>query len=142
MAKLTNTIIEGTLQVNQSASIGGSLEVIGSITASGNNILDNYQALGNKNTDFTIDCDLGSVISFTLAGDLSLTLNANAVSDKAREIKLIITKQSNYNITWPDSVMWPNFTAPVLTSDKINILTLLTVDNGTTWYGFTNGLNF
>jgi len=142
MAKLTNTIIEGTLQVEQGVSISGSLEVIGSITASGNNILDNYQALGSKNTDFTIDCDLGSVISFTLAGDLSLTLNANAVSDKAREIKLIITKQSNYNITWPDSVMWPNSTAPVLTSDKINILTLLTVDNGTTWYGFTNGLNF
>ena len=142
MAKLTNTIIEGTLQVEQGVSISGSLEVIGTITSSSNNILDNYQALGSKNTDFTIDCDLGSVISFTLAGDLSLTLNANVVSDKAREIKLIITKQSTYNITLPDSVMWDSSTAPVLTSDKINILTLLTVDNGTTWYGFTNGLNF
>lgn len=142
MAKLTNTIIEGTLQVEQGVSISGSLEVIGTITSSSNNILDNYQALGSKNTDFIIDCDLGSVISFTLAGDLSLTLNANVVSDKAREIKLIITKQSTYNITWPDSVMWDSSTAPVLTSDKINILTLLTVDNGTTWYGFTNGLNF
>lgn len=142
MAKLIDTIIDGSLQVEHDVSISGSLEVIGSITASGNNILDNYQALGSKNTDFTIDCDLGSVISFTLAGNLSLTLNANAVSDKAREIKLIITKQSTYNITWPASVMWASSTAPVLTSGKINILTLLTVDNGTTWYGFTNGLNF
>jgi len=43
-------------------------------------------------------------------------------------------------VNWPGSVDWPAATAPTLTTSGIDILTFMTVDGGTIWYGFAAGL--
>ena len=47
-------------------------------------------------------------------------------------------------ITWPASVKWTNNDPPALTSAnaKKDILSFVSTDAGTTWYGFIGGLNF
>jgi hypothetical protein len=47
-------------------------------------------------------------------------------------------------ITWPAAVKWPNATAPTMTSTngKKDVLSFLSLDNGTTWLGFVGGQNF
>ena len=148
MANLTNTIIDGTLQVNSNTNIGGNAVVTGNVSISGNitgnaiNLTKTYQALGAKTADFTIDCSLGDIISFTVGAALTLTVTASASNVKCREIKLVITNGGAYTLTWPASVKWVADTAPTLTASGIDIITLLTIDNGTTWFGLVNGLNF
>ena len=47
-----------------------------------------------------------------------------------------------YAITWPGSVVWPSGTAPsfTTTAGTVSIVTLFTIDGGTTWYcDFSNG---
>jgi hypothetical protein len=47
-------------------------------------------------------------------------------------------------VTWPASVKWAGGTAPTLTSTngKIDVLSLLTTNNGTNWLGFVGGQNY
>lgn len=47
-------------------------------------------------------------------------------------------------ITWPASVKWPSGTAPTMTSTntKIDIITFVSYDAGTSWLGFVGGQSF
>ena len=42
-----------------------------------------------------------------------------------------------YTVTWPASVVWPGGTAPIISAgnDAVDVITLLTYDAGTIWYG-------
>jgi hypothetical protein len=48
------------------------------------------------------------------------------------------------SVTWPPSIKWPNATAPTLTStnNKVDIVSFISDNNGTNWYGFTGGQNY
>ena len=43
----------------------------------------------------------------------------------------------NYTVTWPSSVKWTGNTAPDLTRNGKDVLTFVTMDGGTTWFGTT-----
>jgi len=50
---------------------------------------------------------------------------------------LILTNgASNSGTVWPGAVDWKDGTEPTLTSSGVDILTFITVDAGTIWYGF------
>lgn len=48
---------------------------------------------------------------------------------------LVLKNGGSGEISWPASVVWGGGTAPTLTTEGVNILDFLTVDNGATWYG-------
>lgn len=56
----------------------------------------------------------------------------------------ITANGSSYTWTWPASVKWPGGTAPTLTTTngKRDWITLVSDDQGTTWFGFVNGQNY
>ena len=56
----------------------------------------------------------------------------------------IIQGSSTRAITWPNSVDWAGGTAPTLTAtnDAVDIFVFMTIDGGTTYYGFTAGQAF
>lgn len=101
-----------------------------------------------------------TIAANTLALDLSvgnhfaIALNANintftvasvAASGKACVATLYLTADGTLRtITWPTTTKWPSGTPPTMTSTngKIDIITLLTYDGGTTWYGFVSGQNY
>lgn len=63
-------------------------------------------------------------------------------ANKARQITLLLKQGTGSNrVTWPSSIRWNNGRAPVLSylTGRVDVITLLTYDSGTSWYGFYNG---
>jgi hypothetical protein len=59
----------------------------------------------------------------------------------------LVLKQDNTGsktVAWPNSIKWPGASAPTLTTTggKYDIITLMTNDGGTIWFGFVAGQNF
>ncbi len=52
-------------------------------------------------------------------------------------ITLQVINGGNYTVTWPSSVKWTGNTAPDLTRNGKDVLTFVTMDGGTTWFGTT-----
>ena len=93
----------------------------------------------------TVDLDLstGNVFQHTASGgNVTFTFSNPPVSGKAGAFTLKwIQDSSDRTATWSGSVDWAAATAPTLTSGsgKVDIFTFVTLDGGTTWYGFVAG---
>ena len=98
----------------------------------------------NSGTAYTIDLTSGNIYKLTLTGNCTFTLSNPPASGKAGSLTLILVQDGtgSRNVTWPASVKWPNGNAPTLTTtaSAVDIIQLVTVDGGTTWYGFLAGL--
>lgn len=63
-------------------------------------------------------------------------------ADKARQLTLLLKQGTGSNkVVWPSSIRWNNGRPPVLSylTGRVDVITLLTYDSGTSWYGFYNG---
>jgi len=94
-----------------------------------------------------LDLENGNVFAVTLTEDVTtLNLSNPPASGKAGSITIILAQDATggWAFTWPASVKWAGGTAPTLTTTagSIDIITLLTVDGGTTWYGMLAGGDF
>ena len=97
---------------------------------------------GSLTTDTTLAASDGNIHTFTVGGAISLTLNSNCLTGYCRTLTLVITNGGAYTITWPTAVKWADGTAPTFTASGVDIVTLVTVDAGTTWYGSANGVSY
>ena len=90
----------------------------------------------------TLDIVNGNVFEVTLTENVT-TLNFNNPSPtgKACSFTLILIQDSTpRTVAWPGSVKWDSGTAPTISAaSAIYILTFVTVNAGTTWYGFLAG---
>lgn len=101
----------------------------------------------NTGTAYTVDLTNGNVFDLTLTGNCIFTFSNPPASGKAGTITMILTQDGTGSRTasWPASVDWPGGTAPTLTTTAttgVDVLTFLTVDGGTTWFGFVAGQEF
>ena len=87
-----------------------------------------------------VDLTLGNVQTYTLSGNQTLTFTNPPATGNAGSFTLIVTNGGSATLTWPTSVDWAGGSAPSLTSSGIDILTFMTIDAGTIWYGFAAGL--
>lgn len=97
-----------------------------------------------------------NVLALNLANGnhFAVALNANittftvtgvAASGKATALVLYFTADGTpRTIVWPGTTKWPAGSAPTMTSTntKIDVITLITIDGGTTWLGFVGGQAF
>ena len=97
----------------------------------------------------TLVLDLSVSRVFTVSLNASVTTltisNTPATESMSQNFTLILTADGTARtITWPASVKWANNDPPALTSAnaKKDILSFVSTDAGTTWYGFIGGLNF
>jgi len=81
-----------------------------------------------------VDLSAGDVFTVTVSADVTFTFS-NVPAGKAATFNLIITNGGAATVTWPASVKWASGTAPTLTASGVDVLTFLTPDGGTTWYG-------
>ncbi len=93
-----------------------------------------------------INLESGNVVTATLGNNVTFSFTNPPVSGKAGSFTLLLTQDGTGSrlVTWPASVVWSGGTPPTLTptAGAIDILAFLTVDGGTTWYGFTGAANF
>lgn len=92
----------------------------------------------------TLDLENGNVFEVTLTENVTTTVFSNPpASGRGGSFKLILKQDGTggRTFTWPASVDWAGSSAPTLTTtaNAVDILTFLTTDGGTVWYGFLNG---
>ena len=93
---------------------------------------------GGGTQDF--DLTLGNVASVTVDTSANtFTFSNPSASGTACTLTLIITNGASQTLNWPSSVDWAGGTAPTLTASGRDVLTFLTIDGGTIWYGFVGG---
>jgi len=98
-------------------------------------------ALGNVSGATSIDLTLGNVVTATATSATTFTFtNPSVAANTSSSFTLILTDGGSF-ITWPASVQWGGGSAPSLTSAGTDVLTFITTDGGTTWYGFAAGLD-
>ena len=100
-----------------------------------------------SSSSLTLDLNAAQVFTVSLNSNIS-TLTISNTESRANSVQgftLILTADGTARtITWPGSVKWPSGTGPTLTStnNKVDILSFVSPDNGTTWYGFIGGQNY
>jgi len=98
-------------------------------------------AEGSVTGTVNIDMTYGNVVTATIiTGTTTLNFINPPVSGTAGTITLLLTNGGSQTITWDPQIDWAGGTAPTLTAAGIDILTFITQDAGTIWYGFAAGL--
>ena len=95
-------------------------------------------------SDTTPECDLedGNVFTDTIdTGETTYTFSNPPASGTAGSFTLIMTNGGSQTVNWPGAVDWAGGTAPSLTTSGIDIITFVTIDAGTIWYGFAAALD-
>lgn len=108
------------------------------VDAGGGEVISTVAASGSTET---IDLANGNVHDVTLTDDCTFTFTSPAAG-RARSFSLFLRQGAGFphTATWPGSVVWAGG-APTLStgSGDVDVLTFVTLDGGTTWYGFATG---
>ena len=107
-----------------------------------NGTIEESTAITSSSNAATINLRDGNVFTHTLSENVTYTFSNPAASGRASAFILKVTQDSSARtITWPTSVDWASATAPTLTATNagVDVFAFLTVDGGTTYYGFTLG---
>ena len=105
-------------------------------------VVEDDTSITSSSGTATINCQDGNVFSHTLSEDVTYTFSNAPASGRAFGFTLKVVQDSTARtITWPAAVDWAGATAPTLStgSGDVDVFVFFTVDNGTTWYGFTAG---
>lgn len=91
----------------------------------------------------TFDMTLGNIGTITIqSATTTLAISNPAASGVACTLTLIITNGGSQTVNHPTGTIWPGGSAPSLSAAGVDVVSYMTIDGGTTWYGFTGGLNF
>ena len=132
-----------------------SVDGTGAITAGGADFINNevtqatlkdyaetvnaIGSTGGGTQDF--DLTLGNVASVTVDTSANtFTFSNPSASGTTCSLTLIITNGGSQTVNWPAAVDWAGGTAPTLTTSGIDVISFITIDGGTIWYGFPGGL--
>ena len=89
-----------------------------------------------------IDLTLGNSISATVDTSANtFTFSNPTASDEQNGFVLYLTNGGSQTVNWPASVDFAGGTAPTLTTAGVDVLVFTTIDAGTRWYGFADGLD-
>jgi hypothetical protein len=126
--------------------INGSLEIEDILKAQLKNISEAINDVGTVDGAITCSLEDGNVHSMTISGDITLSFTDAPTTGKNGTLSLYITQDETggHSITCPGSVTWASGSAPALrtTASVTEILSFVTKDGGSTWYGFlTTGID-
>jgi len=92
----------------------------------------------NVSGAYEIDRADGETQDLTLVGNATFTLTG-ALTNRATDIRLVLRQDAtgSRTVTWP-TISWIGGSAPALqtTANSFDVIGLLTVDDGSTWFGF------
>lgn len=87
-----------------------------------------------------VDLEAGTIFTMTITGATTfLFINPGS---EGNSFTLILTNGGSQTITYPGGVVWAGGSEPTLTVSGTDVLTFVTPNGGTTWYGFPAGLDF
>ena len=150
-----NGITDAKIKSTETFNFAG-LVTSGGITTGGPvNLQDNdliRPNLKDYSEEVKIKENLGSVNAFSFADgnvqtatvndNIQISFSNEPPTGKTGTITIILTNGGSSTVTYESAVKWPGGVAPTLSSLGTDILSFVTVDGGTTIYGFVGGLNF
>jgi len=166
LAGATKTVFERTTDLEAIASIGSEVGAFlhdGSIPATGDQdwadnelkrvrFTDTAQTVQTPSSTagvLVLDMELGNVCDVALDEDVTTLTLDNPPADGIMGVITLIATQDvtgTWDITWPAAIKWEQDSglspAQTTTGDAVDIYALITIDAGTTWYGFVMGLDF
>lgn len=135
------TQLDAKLSSVDLSSYTGDVDITGELVVDSYN--ETFATITSSSGTATIDCEAGNVFALTLSENVTtFTWSNPPASGTAYGFSLkVIQGSSDYTISWPPAVDWPNATAPTLTSGSgaVDQFVFYTHDGGTTWYGFVAG---
>lgn len=94
----------------------------------------------------TFNFEDGNVHTGTLDANCTFSFSNPPATGKAGSITLILTQNGTggWTYTWPAAVKWALGVAPTLSTgaNDVNIVSFITINAGTTYYGFVGGIDF
>jgi hypothetical protein len=108
---------DGSMNVSVAAKLSGDLVATKTFT-------------GAVAVDYTKE---GSYVAATVTGATNLSITGVPNDGKAYGMTFELTNAGT-NVTWPASVVWLG-TAPTLRASGVSMVTLVTRNGGSTWYG-------
>ena len=127
----------------EEGTISGTLPT--AVTTTGNQTISGTKTFLNgifggvwtmEANETAIDLSKGTCFVKTVAANTTFSFT-NVPSNCVCCITLAIVNGGNYTVVWPASLNWSNGITPSLTQNGQDILTLITYDGGTTWFGTT-----
>ena len=117
--------------------INDGLEVFGAFRSK-------FEEITSSSNAATIQGTNCNSFHHTLTEDVTYSFSPAATSVYEYIMTLEVKQDSagsGYTVTWPSSVIWPNGTAPALSSaaNAIDVFVFTSRDVGTTWYGYIAG---
>lgn len=99
---------------------------------------ETVEALGNQTGSIALDYANGAMQTLTLTGNTTITAINNPPANGGT-LSLLITQDGSggHTLAFPASVKWTGGTDPTITAtaSAIDLVSLITFDGGTTWYG-------
>lgn len=102
---------------------------------------ETVNAMGSISGSQTINIESGNVVTATASGAITWTFSNPSASGTACSFTLILTNGGAGSQSWPAAVDWPGGTAPDLQTSGVDIIAFMTINAGSTWYGFPGGLD-
>jgi len=140
-ATVTDLGTVGTIDLNggtvDGVTVGGS--VAGAVTATTLKSTSTRETSNNVTQStgtLTLDCATGNAFSFTPSQNITTLTITNVPSSGDAYSMVLKIAGSAYTIAWGAAVKWAGGQAPALSSSNHDVIVLMTVDGGTTWYGF------
>jgi len=107
---------------------------------------ETINVIASSTATTAIDVSLGNVVDMTLDNSPTLTFTNPAPTGTGGSFTLMLRQDASGSrtVTWPGSVRWAAATAPTLTTtaSRVDIITFVTMDEGTKWYGFVAAQDF
>lgn len=107
-----------------------------------NGTIEEVTSITSSSGAATVNLRDGNVFEHDLTENVTYTFSNPAASGRASCFILKVIQGSTARvITWPSSVDWNAATAPTLTAtnDGVDVFGFITIDGGTTYYGFVLG---
>lgn len=108
----------GKIKVGQNSEPKVAVDVFGTIG-------QNVSSGGN------INASAGQVWDIDSSGGVTVSINGITPDSTTLVLKI----SGNGTVTWPGTIKWPGGAAPSLTSNGLDVVTLITFDSGTNWIG-------
>lgn len=106
---------------------------------------ESYTNDGTTGATITLDASLATWRNVVLGANCTATFTG-ATAGRAHTLNIILRQDAtgSRTVTWPASVRWAYGAAPSLptAANSISILSFVTVDGGTNWYGLLGGNSF
>lgn len=113
------------------AKAGGTMTGLLTLKTAAQTRLDLGSITGAQALDFSV----AQLYTATIGGVTTFSFTNTPTGTVASGISMRLTNPGAFAITWPAGVRWPGGSAPAFTVAGVDIVTLLTFDGGTNWYG-------